>query len=282
LPKIKMFHTLDEGINTIFKIYSQSTERGNHDNITDKKSVTECVFAFIKILAECEPQYLLEQSFKVPKDEKFTDHTLIGCIKNKSEKCHVNMKKYRKRYYAKMGLETEEQVKEMCVDYFRTLIWVFDYYLNGLTSWTHAYNYHYPPLMCDLCNVHENINMHHITYDMDEPSTPFIQLLSVLPTASSKLLPKVYRGLMTGKLYKKGYYPDEFHIDYEGKLKEYQGIPILPFVKRKVITKYYDKVKTEHERDTLRQKPWTFVRAKTPYTYTSKYGEICDCTITPE
>lgn len=43
-------------------------------------------------------------------------------------------------------------------------------------------------------------------------------------------------------LVEKGYYPKEFPIDYEGKLQEFQGIAILPFVDYSVIHEAYEKM----------------------------------------
>ena len=49
----------------------------------------------------------------------------------------------------------------------------------------------------------------------------------------------------SGKLSQLGYYPDKFKIDYEGKIKEYQGIAILSFVDHRQVKKVYSKVKTK-------------------------------------
>jgi 5'-3' exonuclease len=84
------------------------------------------------------------------------------------------------------------------------------------------------------------------TFEIGTPSLPFEQLLSILPVASSDLLPKQYSRLMTMKespLVKAGYYPETFKIDYEGKLKEYQGVALLPFVDWKLINKAFERMR---------------------------------------
>src|SRR5437868_14044097 len=71
------------------------------------------------------------------------------------------------------------------------------------------------------------------TFAEDLPSMPFVQLLSVIPPSSAHLLPGPFRHLLKSPespLVKKGYYPDNFVIDYEGKTKEHMGVALLPFV----------------------------------------------------
>ena len=82
---------------------------------------------------------------------------------------------------------------------------------------------------------------------MGQPSLPFEQLISVLPETSAYLLPKEFGDLLVDQnspLVKKGYYPslNQLKIDYEGKLKEHEGVVILPFVDYEDVKKAYTEV----------------------------------------
>jgi hypothetical protein len=68
-------------------------------------------------------------------------------------------------------------------------------------------------------------------FDISKPFKPFTQLLSVLPSHSSNLLPKIYSELMLSEDSKiKSFYPVEFKVDYTNVNKEYKGVIILPFI----------------------------------------------------
>jgi 5'-3' exoribonuclease 1 len=57
-----------------------------------------------------------------------------------------------------------------------------------------------------------------IKFDEGQPLAPFQQLMGCLPPASSALVPKLYRWLMTSPESPIiNFYPREFHVDMNGK-----------------------------------------------------------------
>jgi 5'-3' exonuclease len=265
LPKAQMFLLLEDGMSTMLESYSKTFRQGTLTK--NGKVLLKGVAAFVKHVAESEVEMLLEQvnptnPKKRPPGPKFVNSPLIDSIVSpvtgegyKKEKPTLNLQKFKRLYYEKVGLIKNGEIdtkglEELCDDYLRTMIWTFDYYVNGLPDWRWAYEHHYPPLMCDFSQYLSTLSTARYktvsTFEIGTPSLPFEQLLSILPVASSDLLPKQYSRLMTMKespLVKAGYYPETFKIDYEGKLKEYQGVALLPFVDWKLINKAFERMR---------------------------------------
>lgn len=283
LPKIQMFHLgnlLNEPLDYMIKTYNRTSKGVSNFLVTDGKLDLSGFKVFVNEITRNEEKFLINQFVKPPKPreepvEIFKNVTLAECITTSipagSDNIvyHLNMEKYRQRYYQKCGILNPNSLKEnplnlpkdikdkrfkdylkgMCHDYLRTLIWVFQYYVHGLPSWRWAYEHHYAPLMVDFNDYLQSLTSKEYeklyTFDIQSPSLPFEQLLSVLPPTSADLLPDPYRKLMTNPqspLVKLGYYPRNFEVDYEAKIKKHEGIVILPFVDYNEIHKYYIKM----------------------------------------
>lgn len=251
LPMIPMFENLSQGIFKTMKTYAFSYKKNNQSLTKDKKINLEGLKFFLFYIKNYESSYLLERykfSIQRPSEDKFKDTTLSNSIAREGNGFRLDIKKYKKLYYKRFGIE-KSQLKNLCRDYIKTLVWVFNYYLLSLESWTWSYDYHYTPLMYDLYQFLVNISPedeHYIfNFDSDRPNLPFEQLLNILPSKFSYILPKQYARLMTDEnspLVKKGYYPSEFVIDYEGKKKDHEGRVLIPFIPNGEIQEAYEKM----------------------------------------
>lgn len=267
LPKIKMFHLLEDGLNFMLDVY---TSESMHLTTSGKINFKNLV-RFIKILAEKEEAYLASQinSSQVPKE--FFDETLSSSVINGK----FNMELYISNHNAKIAKISGHNVRRACRDYIKTLVWIFEYYTKGIPSWTWAYKYHYPPLMRELLEYISSLKSFKTfeTFSLDDPSPPFAQLLSVFPERSKNLIPKEYHGI-----YKSipEMYPSDILIDYEGKTKEHEGVVLLPFVEYSNILEFYKKTtpKRIYIRDRL-ESGGIFERShNSSETYTSEFGTI--------
>jgi len=257
LPKIQMFHLLEDGLELMIKTYAETSNYGTTYPLTINGILQLQGFKlFLKKLSTYEEKYLVNQIVdtnpkKIPPEEKFVNHTLKDCLVDtfdpftNSGSYGLNLNLYRKKYYLKSfddeynSPSFDEKVKEMCRCYLKSFIWILKYYVFGLASWGWAYEYHYAPVMSDFSKYVNSLTEEEFEnlqiFEKGEPALPFEQLLSVLPTVSRDLLPREYANLMIDEnspLIQKGYYPslETLKIDYEGKLREHEGVVLLPFV----------------------------------------------------
>jgi len=289
LPKIQMFMYLEDGLNLMIATYARVSEKGTKNVLIDAKGDIRYAsfIRFLEEIARREKGYILDQSKAKVIDIRFIDHTLLKNISDGQ----LNFADYRRDYYLKAGIDVSslsgtDQVKKICIDYLRSIEWVFQYYIKGLKSWEHYYPWHYAPLMTDLLEVLKGMSLEEekslSKFDSaGQPSLPFVQLLSVVAPKNVGLLPTPFHGLMVDKespLVKAGYYPIDFKIDYEGKTKEHMGVTLLPFIDVGVVRAAYqpiaDTLRTTYVRNS-KGVPAKFVYDKTYLAdYISDYGEL--------
>jgi len=113
--------------------------------------------------------------------------------------------------------------------YMEGLMWCLAYYYRGCISWGWFFPYHYGPMLSDLRNLPDMFEK--INFTVGIPILPFQQLMSCLPPASSALVPKPYRELMTSPdspIIQ--FYPTDFEVDMNGKKNPWEGVNLLPFI----------------------------------------------------
>ena len=105
--------------------------------------------------------------------------------------------KWEDRYYKTLFncSRDNDNICKISTNYIEGLEWVFKYYSTGCPHWKWKYNYHYPPLLTDLCKyiphfhtnfIHDNI----ITLKTgNTPFSQYTQLSYVLPPQNLNLLP---------------------------------------------------------------------------------------------
>ena len=289
LPKIQMFYLLEDGVDTILKVYSRIIKKSGTLTRNGKLNMRAFI-AFIKGVTDNEKDLLQAQLSIRHRDPMFVNKTLTSSssviVEGTKSKKVLNFKLYREKYYLeKCGLSNlEEDVTEMCKTYMDGMDWVFKYYVSGCPSFRWYYPYHYAPLFTDFKKyllLPRGKSWKTPVYSKEHliPSAPFQQLLSVLPPRSFNLIPLIYRKL-TRKEELKGYYPDDFEIDYEGKHREFEGIALLPFVDFEVMNRAYRTVrsKIKYTRNELGN-DYLFIKIKRRFTFKSKFGEIKGCNI---
>ena len=293
LPMIQSFIHLKDGFGTMTEIIIEHRIRLTANGQLDLKSFQK----FVDYLAQKEPDDLLNEVDDFnrfvrnhPQNEVFRNKTLERFVSRSG----LNFPGFREAYYLKSKIHVTkdaQKIEQMCQDYLKTLLWVFQYYSQGLPSWEWYYPWYYAPLMVDFSDYLSRLTQKQLThlsrFEMGSPSKPFVQLLCILPASSSSNLPAPYRHLMESPqspLVQKGYYPPPpYFSDCEGKRKEHQAITIIKLVDnvdevRKAYQKVADRDPNYYARNEFgknyvyRRRPDT-----KPYNYKSSYGNIREC-----
>ncbi|RZC39325.1 5'-3' exoribonuclease 1 like, partial [Asbolus verrucosus] len=144
-------------------------------------------------------------------------------------------KSYKDEYYrSKMEFQkvTPEVMRDQAEGYVRAIQWNLHYYYDGVCSWSWFYPHHYSPYISDI----KGFSDLKIEFELGKPFKPYEQLLAVLPPASKNFLPKCYHHLMTDdNSVIKGYYPEEFQTDLNGKRQEWEAVVLVPFIDENVL-----------------------------------------------
>jgi 5'-3' exonuclease len=151
-----------------------------------------------------------------------------------------DFEKHRNLYYSKKL--SDKEIKDVCYEYFRGILFVLRYYLVSIPDYHWTYKFHKSPYFKEL-SEHINSISDNFIFTNNDPLTPFEQLLAVLPPKSCKLLPVQFRTLMLQKdspIIE--FYPEEFSVDIDGKKYEYEGHVILPFIDVSKLKENYQKI----------------------------------------
>ena len=285
LPHVPSLEIIEGGIDQMIDVYKNVGEHYGHltqnknDNIMFRHKSLKIFFGTISGY----DKGVLENKL-LHKDTFFRDEILENNAEFNSKKYNVNMESYRKEYYEKCFTnDNMTSIKDLCHQYFVGLHWVLSYYTRGVPDWKWCFKHHYAPF------AHE-LSEHIDTFTFESrrntiPTTPFQQLLSVLPPQSAGLIPMPLSGLLTDSSSKiKKYCPLDFKVDLSGKRKEWEGIVLLPMVDFEIIReeyfKYIDKVDSRELRRNISGTSWLYTYSKySSFFSKSFYGDIPQCRI---
>jgi 5'-3' exoribonuclease 1 len=249
LPHIPSIEIIQDGIELIIEIYkSVCSEYGHLTKIKSDNTVQirlTSVSHFFEMLGATEKD-ILEQKINSPANF-FKDSYLEDCCVKfvledeevKEEKISVDIHKYINGYHERY-FPDNFSMEQICHAYIEGIQWVLSYYTSDVPSWKWLFPFQYAPPASVLARYTQTFKF--VTYRQDNPSKPFEQLLCVIPPKSANLLPQSMRQLLTEeKSMIKQFCPCDFEIDYSGKRKEYQGIPLLPIVDFRLVEKAHKK-----------------------------------------
>jgi 5'-3' exonuclease len=148
------------------------------------------------------------------------------------------------KHYLKAYSNHHKICKNLVKSYFREIEWVFNYYAYGgcTVDWSIYYPSQFAPTCLDLLEWIENapsIEYSKIGVQRRTPIEPFFQLLCILPPHSSQLLPNPLDQVLLCDMHT--FHPNEIKMNYEGKLNEWEGIPMLPALNYTILAQLYQK-----------------------------------------
>ena len=227
LPHIPSIEIIEDGIELILQVYKDVCRAYGH--ITHVVSgrvefLPGPLGAFLGTIGHHEKRNLERKISK--KESFFPDPLLEQCSRQLNRgRWDVDIERYKTLYIESL-FPVGTPPESMCHDYLEGMQWVLSYYTRGVPNWRWGYKYHYAPPASVLA---EHIGTFEFPkYGRTTPTTPFQQLLCVLPPASADLIPEPLCNLLTdtGSPLRE-YCPVDFEIDLAGKRREWEGIVIL-------------------------------------------------------
>jgi len=284
LPHIPSIEIIESGIELILEVYKETGTAYGHITQTVAGRVQflpESMGVFFGTIGQHEQENFQHKLGK--KKSFFPDPLMESCATQTPEgKWCMDMEKYKTDYYAESFPEGTDEEK-LCHEYYEGMQWVLSYYTRGVPNWKWNFKYHYAP--CASVLAKHAATFKFPRYGRTTPTTPFQQLLCVLPPKSAYLIPSPLCDLLTDeKSPLKKHCPEDFEIDLRGKRKEWEGIVILPMVDFKLVNECYLKVldqvdKRENKRNVTGR---SFLYEHVPgldRDFKSYYGDIPKCCV---
>ena len=206
LPHFPSLNIRTTGVQTILNTYRSVI--GNFSDrffiSNDKKIQWKWVKVFITELSKTEHgnfirEYTLRNKMDkyqwsyTTKEEK--DNVILNTpIIYRAEEKYIcpDENGWQDRYYKSLFSceRNHNNLQTICTNYMEGLEWVFKYYTDECPDWKWKYNYHYAPLLLDLCRYIPDKNKEFIYsgYSTNKPFPSFIQLLYVVPPKNHYLI----------------------------------------------------------------------------------------------
>lgn len=279
LPHIPGVEIIEGGIKTMIDVYKQVCEVCGHITKKGKKGLRfskKTLGVFLITLSQFVKTTLED---KLLHKDKFSPDKILeqNAHQDNDGTYEIDMEQYRADYYSTNLPDAKDQEK-LCHDYLEGMFWVLTYYTSGVPDWKWKYDHHYAPFCLDLG---KNIKTFKFPeYGFTVPTVPFIQLLSVLPPKSSKLLPPPLDKLLIDKHSPiKQFCPDDFDVDLSGTRQDWEGVVLLPQIDYKIVEDAYFEVLNkvdprERARNILGK---SFIYKKVDYKYnfrSESYGNF--------
>ena len=284
LPHIPSIEIIQEGIELIIDIYKKVCVSYGHITFYNKNNdiqfVKSSMNIFLNTIGNNEKRNLENKLNK--KKSFFKDIVLEkSSSQNEKGKWIVDIDLYKQNYMKKVFPENCD-VKKICHEYLEGMQWVLSYYTKGVPNWEWYFKHHYAPPASILGLYIKNFKFP--LYKNTIPTTPFQQLLSVLPPQSAGLIPKPLCNLLTDNYSPmKKFCPENIEIDLAGKRKEWEGIVLLPIVDFESVRQAYDEKLKYVKFSELKRNIFgnSFLYEKTDYVYrlNSYYGDIPNCNV---
>jgi len=210
MPHFPAINIRTGGIHKLLEAYKEVFGKDEKICITDGKIVYwKNLRKLIQYLANKEELYIIKEiilrdSMENRNKISITEHSdentklkqfeIIPILERDNEK-YINPKKigWQKRYYEvlfNLGEDiTEENKKNICMNYLEGLEWTMKYYTSGCVNYRWCYKYNYPPLLVDLLQ-HIPVFERDLINTNNKTIHPYVQLSYVLPRDYLSLLPE--------------------------------------------------------------------------------------------
>jgi 5'-3' exoribonuclease 1 len=250
LPHFPSLNIRTTGIDTLLTVYRDIIGKHANKSFIDKNMqiVWRNVLLFFNALAKEEHTRLLveystrdkfgKRKWTTENEESRNNVVLNVPIIYRSEENYIcPQSQYWELRYYKTLFSSDCHVKNICINYLEGLEWVFKYYTNNCPDWRWKYNYHYPPLMKDICKYIPN-KFHDFIQDCRKPFSSYVQLAYVLPKRTQSLLPNHIQNYLTNHCSQ--YYANDEDIQFQWAFCRYfwEAHPILQPISLQILEKW--------------------------------------------
>ena len=206
LPHFPALNIRTGGIDKLLNAYKATIKEG--ENLTNGKTIYwKNVRKIVTFLANQEEQFIKNENKSRDRREKtfYPNDTLeekmrkfdaLPQTEREIEKFINPFKEgWQYRYYKTLfnTENTEERMKQICINYIEGLEWTMKYYSIDCPDWQWKYKYHYPPLLQDLIRYIPYFETEFIKDTQPKPVSALTQLCYVLPKESLQFLPEHVR-----------------------------------------------------------------------------------------
>ena len=228
LPHIPSIEIIENGIPLILEFYQRTAEvHGHFVDWNEKRPLLNmpAIKSFFEAVASQEENMFLNKMRH--RSSFFPDPLLDECSTFSGSTMTFDITRFRSEYLREHF--AGHRLTDVCNSYFEGMQWVLEYYLSGVPNWDWYCPMHHAPTAYHLSQKADEYSP--TPWGRSSPSTPLLQLLSVLPPKSARLLPDSMRGILTEDTSSFApYCPQVFDIDLSGKRKEWEGIAMLPYL----------------------------------------------------
>jgi len=282
LPHIPSIEIIENGIELILEVYKEVCSSYGHITQYTTRGDIRFVHAPLRVFLGTighHEKTNLERKLR-SRRSYFEDKLLDSCATQRGRKWEVDIDKYQSDYWSQKMKGDEERI---CHQYLEGMQWVLSYYTSGVPDWTWQFIHHYAPPASVLAKHVSTFQF--VNYSRTIPSTPFQQLLSVLPPQSASLIPSPLCNLLTDDDSPlRAQCPDKIEVDLAGKMREWQGLVLLPMVDFNPVRDLYFAALEKIDPNDLRRN----VRGRTLFyksipdkkrVFKSFHGDINDCPV---
>ena len=243
LPNIPSIEIVEGGIDVMLEVYRKVGE--NYGHLT--RSLNTGIYfvkkpfeTFIGEIGSFE-KGLIEEKMNNINITFYPDPIVDRNLYMDKETCtkKLNYDAYKADYYkTNFNADSEDKIKEICIEYIEGMQWVLKYYNKCIPCWNWCYKYNHAPFASDMAKYVKDFRF--VSYKKSTPNDPFQQLLSIMSPKSSTLVPYPLNTLMLHKSSPiKEFYPENFTIELAGKRKAWEGKAILPIMDQDKLKKAY-------------------------------------------
>ena len=266
IPNLPSLIIKENGLDMVIQAYKIiSWYLGDYLVRADGVSINQRFFRLmLNELKEIEEDFLIysaeQREIRVAKFKKrlnFTKDRLkrelddFECVEHKCrDVIRVHERGWCNRYYFehfniphRHATEFEKRINPICYRYLEGMKWSLLYYQGKHHNWTWYYNYHAAPSITDLAKSLDTFDFDECDFKRSTPVDPFVQLMSILPPESSKLLPRYIGELMTKRDSKLHYmYPLKIELNMLNKRWLWECKPLLPDIDIESIIRIVDHI----------------------------------------